>query len=237
MENIFFKETVTSTNTEIKQYKDLLQNNGYVALYSNCQTEGRGRRNNVWESKDVDNIYLSIMMDKPIKSLDMITIAVGNAVCEVLEQIPNLNCKIKWPNDIYVNDKKLCGILVESSFLGSTLEYYIIGIGVNVNNESFEDVKNIATSIYKETNKKVDRHNLIKEIISNVQKAILKLSQDDFDINEYEKRLNHLNKYVYVNNEKVMSKGVDNIGRLIVEKEDGTLEKLRFSIISAKLKK
>ncbi len=235
MENIIFKEIVTSTNTEVRQYKNMLQQYDFVALYSDEQTNGRGRRNHFWESKNSDNVYLSIMMDTPIKNIDMITIAIGLSVCEVLEEIKSLNCKIKWPNDLYVNNKKLGGILVETSFLGDEMEYYVIGIGINVNSENFQEVQDIATSIYKETKKKINRDDLIKNIINNVCNYISKLNKEQFEIAEYEKRLNHINKYVYVDNEKVLCKGIDEKGKLIVQKENTEIEKLSFNMISISL--
>ncbi len=234
MKNIIYKKSVSSTNTEITQYKNLLDEFDFVALYSDEQTKGRGRKNRFWESINNENIYLSIMCNKQIKNLNMITIASGLSVCEALEEKFDLDFKIKWPNDIYIKNKKLAGILVESSFLGNSLDYFIIGIGINLNNKSFSSVNNIATSIYLETKKFVNRDDLINIIIKKVLENINKLDANNFSISNYEKRLNHLHKEVYLGSEQVLTKGVDNNGNLIIEKSNGVVETLSFEEISIK---
>lgn len=232
MNNIIFKKVVTSTNTEIRQYQDLLGEFDFVAMYSDVQTEGRGRRNRLWESGNHNNIYLSIMFNKNVPNLNMITIASGLCVCKALEKNFDLDFKIKWPNDIFVNHKKLGGILVETSFLGKNIDYFIVGIGINLNNKNFDNLENIATSIYLETGKQTQRDTLINDIIKNVNDGVLKLSENSFNMEEYEKRLNHLNKKVLLGNEEVVSKGVDSVGNLIVQKENSEIIKVNFQEIS-----
>ncbi len=232
---LFHKDTVKSTNTSVKEYYDLLDKNDYIALYSDVQEAGRGRLGRTWESLSDDNIYLSIMMKRKIENINFLTIIAGVSVCEVLEDIEGLEPKIKWPNDIFVNGKKLSGILTECSYSGSTLSYFVIGIGVNLNNESFKDFQDIATSVYKETKKKYDKVEIIKKIIDQLNKNIDKYGNKEFDIQAYEKRIFHLKREVYFEGEKVLTKGIDDIGNLIVENQKGEELKLTFSEISIKL--
>ncbi len=232
---LIHKETVKSTNTTIKEYSELLVDKDYVALYSDVQEAGRGRLGRSWESISHSNIYLSIMMNRDIENINFLTIIAGVSLCEVLEELEGLEPKIKWPNDIFVKDKKLSGILTECSYMGSTLNYFVIGIGVNLNNESFKDYEDIATSVFKETKKKYDKVDIIKKIIYQVNKNIDNYINKKFDIKDYEKRIFHLNKEVYLEGEKVLTKGIDEVGNLLVENEKGEELRLTFSEISIKL--
>ena len=125
------------------------------------QNYGRGRYNRKWISDDSENIYVTFVLKVhdvnkyPIANL---TQYLSVVVCELLEDEFKLKPEIKWPNDILINNKKVCGILTEMSAEIDKLNYIIIGTGINVSTEFFdEELNKTATSIFLETNKKFER--------------------------------------------------------------------------------
>ena len=133
-------ESVSSTNDYARE---ILKNEAYksdiVYVTTNEQTKGRGQVGNIWESNKGENITCSIIIrPNMIEIADQfnISIAVSLAIASVLEEyLPGVS--IKWPNDIYVRNNKICGILIENSLIGSCIESSIIGIGLNVNQTKF----------------------------------------------------------------------------------------------------
>ncbi len=126
-------DTVDSTNTILKQEASLGAKDGTVVI-ANYQTNGRGRLGRSFYSPDRTGLYMSLLIRRVLsfEQALMLTTTAAVAVMNVLKLYAD-NVKIKWVNDIYVNDKKVCGILTESSFSSDgSLDYAIIGIGINV---------------------------------------------------------------------------------------------------------
>lgn len=118
------------------------------------QTAGRGRQGKSWSSPAGQGLYLSIILRPAIKAADAAVITLGAAVAvrEVLAEEYGIECDIKWPNDLTVADKKICGILMESASEGELLRYAVLGIGVNLLQLSFpEEIAAIATSVLIES--------------------------------------------------------------------------------------
>lgn len=152
------------------------------------------------------------------------------AVTNAIDNTTNLRPKIKWPNDILINDKKVCGILSEcmlSSEFGN-IEYLICGIGINVNNSEFD--KNIsATSLFLESRKKQDRINLINEILKEIEKLYKNnnlLKNPSEIISAYKRDLTMLNEQVsFIENnvqKQGIAKDIDENGRLVILYSDGS---------------
>lgn len=135
---------IDSTNTYIKENVNQFKN--FDSVYTPNQTSGKGRTGHVWVSEPYKNVAMSMYIDddKLLKKYNLISVVVGVLVAEYLTNLGINNVSIKWPNDVYVNDKKICGILLE----GSLPKYMIIGIGINVNQEFFGEFP--ATSIKNE---------------------------------------------------------------------------------------
>lgn len=154
MKYIYLKET-ESTN---KYAKELAKQGAdeFTVVIADRQTAGYGRMGRSFHSPDSSGLYMSIILRpdiSPEKSL-YITTAAAVSVSRAIEEISGKKCGIKWVNDIYIDSKKVCGILTEAAFNGSdTLDYAILGIGVNIYTpqEGFPaEIKNIAGSIYSE---------------------------------------------------------------------------------------
>ena len=198
----FFDE-LDSTNNKAKQLAENNVPEGEVILTLN-QITGRGRRNNIWFSSKNKNILFSLIL-RPKISIDysyQITLLIGVAICKAINNFLNLDAKIKWPNDIIINNKKVCGILTEVSAEIDQIKYAIVGIGINVNEENFEDnLEKKATSLKIELNRTIKRSDLIKEIfwqIEQIYKQYCKNFDFLFLLDEYKRLCLNIGKRVKV---------------------------------------
>lgn len=168
--NILHYPVLTSTNDKCKEiYKDVPSG---TIIISDIQTNGRGKQSRHWYSPS-GGIYLSIII-KPEKNLskdlNKLPLVTAVALCQTLKSL-EINTYIKWPNDIIFENKKLAGILCESKFKGSNLEYIIVGIGININSVlNNSDLTNIFTSLKKEFNKDFDKNYIISILLNNFEK-------------------------------------------------------------------
>jgi BirA family transcriptional regulator, biotin operon repressor / biotin---[acetyl-CoA-carboxylase] ligase len=144
-----YYKSIDSTNNEIKRIAEEGEKEGIV-VSAGEQTSGRGRRGHVWKSPSHDSIATSILLRPGVhtENVSRITILSAMAVCDAIRDKYDLETKIKWPNDVLIDEKKVCGILTELSAENNKVKYVVPGIGVNVHNMTFpEDIKNMATSI------------------------------------------------------------------------------------------
>ena len=131
------------------------------------QINGRGRLSREWISKKNDGIYMSVLFNTNFKTdnIPFLSVIAGLSVCKAINNFTDNKFFIKWPNDIIINNKKVCGILLESKIYSSNLSSIILGIGINMNNKYFDkNIESKATSIFLETGKNIE----FKEIISSV---------------------------------------------------------------------
>lgn len=230
-QNIIHFNTLESTNDYLKQVgNDVVE--GTVAI-SEEQTKGKGRLGRVWESKVGDGIWMSIILKPDIMpyKAPFITLIAGASVVKALNNL-GVNAQIKWPNDIIINNKKICGILTELSAEIERINYVVLGIGMNVKNEDFDsELKNKATSLHKE-GYELHRVDIVKEIfyqfellykkyLDNDKEEVLKICRDNSAI---------LNKEIYIirNDEKELVKCIDvnEGGNLLVKNSSGQVKEI-----------
>lgn len=233
--NLYVFNEVGSTNTIAKFLSKNGIGNGSVVI-AERQTAGRGRSGKSWESP-LGGIWLSIVLtpDVDYSKIPLITLATGVAVAKTLEEIGIENPEIKWPNDIMINGKKVCGILTEAITNFNTIEHVIIGVGIdaNLSIEDFpEELQNTTTTLERE-NGRVNENLLIKLFLQELEKIIELFNGKCYEdiLKEWRKRSYTIGKIVEV--KKPFSKsydayaaGISKEGELIVEKYDGTLEKV-----------
>jgi len=133
-----FLNQVNSTNNYLK---NLEAENGLV-VYTDYQTAGRGTAGNTWESEPNKNLLCSILLEFNFVKIEhqaYINMAISIALQSVIQEITSKKCYVKWPNDIYIENKKIAGILIENAIQGTVLKQSIIGIGLNVNQIIFEN--------------------------------------------------------------------------------------------------
>jgi BirA family biotin operon repressor/biotin-[acetyl-CoA-carboxylase] ligase len=234
--NLYIFKEVSSTNTVAKFLSMHNAENGTVII-SEKQTAARGRSGKSWESP-LGGVWLSIILQPNVdySKLPLITLATGVAVARTMENIGIENVEIKWPNDIMINGKKVCGILTEAVTKFNTIENVIIGVGIdaNLNTADFpKDLQNGTTTIADELGRMGDENLLIKMFLEEFEKISELFSQEGFEeiLKEWRKRSYTIGKIVEVRepfnkNYDAYVVGVGKEGALIVEKIDGTLEKV-----------
>ena len=183
MREIYF-ESIDSTNTYLKNNYESLDDMTFVR--ADIQTKGRGRNDRVWKADKGDNLLFSIL----IKDREMIdrykALSVNSAyiVLKVLESYGIDNLSIKWPNDIYVNDRKICGILLEA-VSRNDIECLIIGIGINVNQKEFVgEYITDPTSMYLELHEEIDLNEFKEKVFASLNNNL----REDYyeEIKEYD---------------------------------------------------
>lgn len=163
---IYYYDVTDSTNTQAKSLGEGDAPHGTLVV-ADKQESGRGRRGRGWESPAGNGIWMTLLLKPEINPMNasMLTLVMAMAAVKGIERIADMPVKIKWPNDIVINGKKVCGILTEMSAQLDYVNHIVIGIGINVHNEEFpEEIRDVATSIYKETGKHINRAMLIEAI-------------------------------------------------------------------------
>ena len=220
---VIFDET-DSTNLQAKQHSAYPNGTAFIA---DRQSVGRGRLGRQWDSPKGTGIWLTILLKPEIALSDVsqITLAAGLAVCRAI----GIGAKIKWPNDIVIGSKKVCGILTEMSAETDRVNYVVCGIGVNVNNESFPQELSSATSMRIEGNKKYERNIIIARILNEFEKAYTEFLNGGFTAisDEYKNHCVTLGRNVQVTfkNRTVTgtAKDITESGALTVETADGDI--------------
>ncbi|MCI8342269.1 MAG: biotin--[acetyl-CoA-carboxylase] ligase [Firmicutes bacterium] len=221
-------ETVDSTNNKAKALGMEGAPHG-TAVIAEVQTAGKGRRGRAWTSPVGGGVWMSVILRPEIlpQYVSSITLAAGISVCDAVNKMANVNAKIKWPNDIVINGRKICGILTEMSGEISRVDFVVVGMGVNVNTESFEgELGNVATSLMIETGHKFSRSDMAVKMLEELEKNYAIFVENGFLglKNEYEKRCATLNKKVDVSGSKNftgIAVGVTDEGALLVENDEG----------------
>ena len=233
-------DTISSTNDYLLR-KEKNKNKDIKICIAEEQTKGRGRRGKSWISPKFKNIYFSLNSYFKKEDLSGLSIAVALSVSKVLTKI-NVMSLIKWPNDLLVGNKKICGILIETAKVGE-LTKVVIGIGINVNMEYSELIDQEWTSIKLEKKQSVDRNSIITEMINQLCITLNKFEQEEFDyfLNKF-KSLDLLKDKEFTlkdkPNETFIGKGIDNKGLLIAQNlKDQRIVKFSSGEVSLKLKK
>lgn len=234
--DIYIFNEVMSTNTIAKFLSMNGVGNGAVVI-SEKQTKARGRSGKNWESP-LGGVWLSIILNPNVNhsKIPLITLATGVAVENTLKRIGVKNAEIKWPNDILIHGKKVCGILTEAITSFNTIESVIIGVGIdaNISIENFpEELRENMTTLNDEIGEKVDENLLIKLFLEKFEKISEQFINEEYEtiLKEWRKNSYTIGKIVEVH--EPFSKpydgyvlGISRDGSLVVEKIDGTLEKV-----------
>lgn len=188
-------DEIDSTNSYLKNSYQLLDNFTFVS--ADYQNKGKGRNDRVWESLKDLNIMFSILIKDPklLNESKALSLMTAVEIAKLLESYQINNVSIKWPNDVLVNDKKICGILLE----GQLPNYLVIGVGLNVNQKEFpSNLRRPATSISNELNKDIDLEVIKETLFPSIINNFNKLNKDEYL--SYFKQHNYLlNKRVKVN--------------------------------------
>lgn len=236
------RKTVESTNTLAKEAAALGANEGRVIIASE-QTKGRGRMGRSFYSPASTGLYMSLILRPKLDLNDslLITTSAAVAVASAIEKLTGNLVQIKWVNDIFMNGKKVCGILTEASLNveNGGLEYAVVGIGINVTTNDFpDDIKAIASSIFskKPTDQPI-KSILAAELLNNLSSSMDKLTDHSY-LEEYKRRSFLIGKDIYVlkgkNAYEAIAVDIDHRARLVVEYPDKSREALSSGEVSVR---
>jgi len=228
---IIYLDEIDSTNREARRLGDAGAAEGMVVV-ADRQTGGKGRLGRTWFSPAGTGIWMSILLrpNLPPEKVSGITLMAALSVCRAIQSETGLNTQIKWPNDLVIDGKKVCGILTESVTSESQLKYVVLGIGVNVNQTEFPEGLPYAWSLRMTAGRELDRERLIEGCLNCLKEDYERYvrSGDFRELRQkYEAHLVNLNQSVRVLSPAGewtgVAKGITDGGDLNVLNDQGEL--------------
>lgn len=237
-----YKDTIDSTNLEGLRNADVLPHGAVIV--AETQTNGLGRSGRNWLSPKEENLYFSVLL-KPefaTEKAPMLTLVMAVAVSRAIAHITGADAQIKWPNDIILNNKKISGILTQMQLSKEGEAQMIIGVGINVNQQVFDEtVLPYATSIQNEIEEVCDRASLLQAVLLEFEELYDQFAVEQtlgFIQKEYENLLVNQLMGVRVLDPKgeyeAVALGINEMGELIVQKDDGTTETVYAGEVSVR---
>lgn len=244
--SLHYFDVTGSTNVDAKRLADEGAAEGTLVV-ADRQTQGRGRRGRRWESPSGHSCYFTLLLRPsfPPEKASMLTLLMAHSVALAIEKIAGYETGIKWPNDIVMDGKKVCGILTEMTMEAEYMSHVVIGVGINVNQSSTEafpeEVREHAASVFMISGQKVQRAQLVGMIMEQFEEDY-KAFCDCLDLtcifDSYEAHLINLGKQVRVLDPKGeysgTAKGINEQGELLVQTEDGTVRTVYAGEVSVR---
>ena len=238
---VHFARKTDSTNLWIKRLAKEGAPEGTLAL-AEFQSAGRGRLGRSWEVPEGTSVMMSILLRPKFEPqyAPTLTLVMGMAVAKAVKNL-GFDVSIKWPNDVVVSHKKICGILTEMGVRDGKIDYAVIGVGINVNIREFpEEMADKATSLYLESGKEFDRSQIPGLVMEAFEEYYEKFAAT-CDLSglkeEYESILANYNQPVRVLAKEPyegVARGITDGGELLVEKTDGTIVAVRAGEVSVR---
>ena len=223
---VFFQE-VPSTMDEAARLAREGTADGTVVV-AETQTAGRGRFGRNWVSPG-GNIYMSVVFRPSLDALPFLSLLAGVATVQTIRKTTGLSPKIKWPNDVMLDGKKVSGNLVESVMVGEAVCYAVLGIGLNVTLDpsQSEETAGLATSLEAATGKPLMREEILRQLLQDLDSLYLKLCQGQTPLEPWRAMLETLGQRVQVtwrnDTYSGLAEGIDPLGNLQLRLEDGQL--------------
>ncbi len=238
---VHFARETDSTNLWIKRLAKEGASEGTLAL-AEFQSAGRGRLGRSWEVPEGTSVMMSILLRPKFEPqyAPTLTLVMGMAVAKAVKNL-GFDVSIKWPNDVVVSHKKICGILTEMGVRDGKIDYAVIGVGINVNIKEFpEEMADKATSLYLESGKEFDRSQIPGLVMEAFEEYYEKFAAT-CDLSglkeEYESILANYNQPVRVLAKEPyegVARGITDGGELLVEKTDGTIATVSAGEVSVR---
>ena len=238
---VHFARETDSTNLWIKRLAKEGASEGTLAL-AEFQSAGRGRLGRSWEVPEGTSVMMSILLRPKFEPqyAPTLTLVMGMAVAKAVKNL-GFDVSIKWPNDVVVSHKKICGILTEMGVRDGKIDYAVIGVGINVNIKEFpEEMADKATSLYLESGREFDRSQIPGLVMEAFEKYYEKFAAT-CDLSglkeEYESILANYNQPVRVLAKEPyegVARGITDGGELLVEKTDGTIATVSAGEVSVR---
>ncbi len=234
-----YAEELSSTNTFLMDKQNGYNESGTVVL-AEKQTSGKGRKDRVWCSAPDSNLTFSILLTKDkflTSNSSLINFAASLSVAFSIENLYQLKTELKWPNDVLLEGKKTSGILIEATSQGNKIERFVIGIGINVNQPSFQGTFNYPpTSIRNELGRNVEREKLLAEILNNFELLLEMIKKNKSEvINDWKSKCKMIGERISIvenDSEKFgIFYDIDEEGFLLLKTKDG-IEKIHYGDVS-----
>ncbi|MGA2158735.1 MAG: biotin--[acetyl-CoA-carboxylase] ligase [Dehalococcoidia bacterium] len=226
---LFYFESTGSTMDIARDLAEKHALEGTVVI-AGKQNVGRGRLGRSWLSPE-GGLATSIILRPPAGKIRLIPIVASLAVMHALRRM-GVQAYIKWPNDVLIAGKKVCGILIENGFHKLDLVYTVIGIGINVNfdTSAFPEIADIATSLSKETGKELPVEEVALQLYSQLENLYARIGEEEVLIREWARHMETLGKRVRVSlvNETIegMAVDVNGSGNLLLLRDDGSVQEI-----------
>lgn len=243
--SIIFSREVDSTNEWAKRLATYKAQEGTVVI-AETQTRGRGRLDREWISP-VGGLWFSIVLRPKLRPTEAVklTFMAGLAVAEVLSETFDLKVETKWPNDVLVKGRKICGILTEMNTTGENVNFVVLGVGVNANfnvKEAFpKQLRNAATSLEDELNRKVKLEDLFGSLLKKLETLYERFTKKGLSaiLEKWKNYAYFLGRQVEVASSTGKLRGlaldIDEEGALLLELEDGTVERVLVGDVSLRI--
>ena len=203
------------------------------------QTAGRGRMGRRWVSSPGENLHVTIMVRPTLKHLRQLAVITPLAVCLAIEETAELSPRIKWPNDVLIEGRKVSGILAESELVEDRVLFATIGVGINVNADmsAYAEIKDIATSLATEVGHELSREEVLASMLNHFETLYEALRRDEDVTAGWKERLQTLGKRVKVVTSAGAEEGVavdtDSDGALVLRRDDGTQVRVEAGELAA----
>lgn len=241
--SVIFYDTLPSTNLQAKLDAERGAQEGTL-IVADSQTAGRGRRGRSWSSPPGANVYFTLILKPdfgPGKAA-CVALVMGLAVAEGIRNACGVETGIKWPNDIVVQGKKVCGILAEMSVEHDFIHYIVVGVGINVKEQEFApEIGDRAVSLWQECGRNVPRAQLVAEVMEAFEGYYEDFLREGFPgrlMEQYNRLLVNRDREVLVLDPqgefRGISRGVNGEGLLLVEREDGSVVEVYAGEVSVR---
>lgn len=239
---IEYHDEIDSTNIRAKKWAKENGKEGNVVL-AEYQSAGKGRLGREWLSPKGNGIWMSIILKPQLETnkIPQLTLVAGFCMCKAIRSITGLDAKIKWPNDIIVNNKKVCGVLTEMNINAQGIQNVVVGVGVNVNNERLDHRLPHATSLALESGKNYDREAIIEEFLTVFEEHYEKYKEKkdlSFFLEAYKAYCVNLNKEIKILKENkeyiAYAEEIGTDGTLIVKNLEGNRETIFTGEVSVR---
>jgi len=202
-----------------------------TVVIAGTQTAGRGRLSRSWLSPE-GSLAMSVILKPTLKNLPQLIMISSLAVLRAIRQVAGLETQIKWPNDVMLKGKKVCGILIENEVKGGRVNFAVIGIGINVSLKpgNFPEIATIATSLSHEAGREISQADLTRVLLFELERLYLEAQAGAPVHKEWRENMETLGKHIKVDTGKTVDQGlaetVTENGNLILRRADGSLAEI-----------
>jgi BirA family transcriptional regulator, biotin operon repressor / biotin---[acetyl-CoA-carboxylase] ligase len=227
---VYHFKSVASTMTIGRKLAKEGATEGTIVI-ADTQTSGRGRLNRIWLSPE-NNLYMSIILRPSLSDLPKLIMLASVGVVEAIKQVSGLDASIKWPNDVLINGKKICGILIENEIVHNAVNFSVIGIGLNIDLDSkgCTEIASIATSLRQESNRAFSKIEVITALLAEIEKQYLSSKSSMSVYLRWRDYMNIIGKSIRIKSGQDIVQGivedVNDSGSLILRLGDGGLQEI-----------